>query len=110
MAFSQVVSLLVLLGAAVPAEATQANPIRKIVTLMQNMQKEIEAEGAKEKELFDKFMCYCNGNNGDLAKASADGKAKMDQLAAQLKSEEAEKVQVGQELASHKSDRAGAAG
>ena len=29
--------------------AVQANPIRKIVTLMQDMQKEIEAEGEKEK-------------------------------------------------------------
>jgi len=45
-----------LLGVAAGAEAG-ANPIRKVVTLMQNMQKEIEAQGAKEKELFDKFMC-----------------------------------------------------
>jgi hypothetical protein len=32
---------------------TGANPIRKIVTLMQNMQKEIEAEGEKENDWFD---------------------------------------------------------
>merc|ERR1719217_514737 len=69
-----------------------ANPIRKIVTLMQNMQKEIEAEGAKEKELFDKFMCYCSGGT------------------AKLKSEEAEKSQIGQDLITHKSDREGAKG
>jgi len=29
---------------------TGANPIRKIVTLLQNMQKEVEAEGKTEKE------------------------------------------------------------
>ena len=39
---------------------TEANPIRKVVTLLQDMQKEIEAEGEKEKALYDKFMCYCN--------------------------------------------------
>jgi len=85
-----------------------ANPIRKIVTLLQNMQKEIEGQGAKEKELFDKFMCFCSGNNGELTKQVADGNAQIDELAAKLKSEEAEKVQVGQELADHKTDRAGA--
>jgi len=82
-----------------------ANPIRKIVTLLQNMQKEIEAEGAKEKELFDKFMCFCSGNSGDLTKKAADAKAKIDELGAKLKAEEAEKVQIGQELIDHKKDR-----
>merc|ERR1719378_145499 len=90
------------------AEMTQANPIRKIVTLLQNMQKEIEAEGAKEKELFDKFMCFCSGSDGDLKKKAADATAAIEELAAKLKSEEAEKVQVGQDLIGHKADREGA--
>merc|ERR1719174_533678 len=100
------VLLCLLTGAA--ALSTSANPIRKVVTLMQNMQKEIEAEGAKEKELFDKFMCYCSSNNGALAKAVADGKAAIEELGAKLKSEQAEKVQTGQDLIQHKKDREGA--
>ena len=32
---------------------------QSIVTLLQEMQKEIEAEGEKEEEAFEKFMCYC---------------------------------------------------
>jgi len=86
-------------------QASGANPIRKIVTLLQNMQKEIEAEGAKEKELFDKFMCFCSGNNGALTKKAADAKAAIEELTAKLKSEEAEKVQLTQELIDHKKDR-----
>ena len=35
------------------------NPIRRIVTLLQDTQKETEAEGEKEEEAFEKFMCYC---------------------------------------------------
>merc|ERR1719284_1957670 len=81
------------------------NPIRKIVTLMQNMQKEIEAEGAKEKELFDKFMCFCSANTGNLGKAEEDAKARVDELTAQLKMEEAEKTQTEQDLVNHKTDR-----
>merc|ERR1719428_2712121 len=101
-------AFLLLLLAATTAEALQsegANPIRKIVTLLQNMQKEIEAEGAKEKELFDKFMCFCSGNNGELSKAAADATAAIEQLGAKLKAEEAEKVTVAQELIDHKKDR-----
>merc|ERR1719261_2454200 len=109
MALLRVIALLVV--AVSPAAALKtvtemgANPIRKIVTLMQNMQKEIEAEGLKEKELFDKFMCFCNANSGDLAKSGSDAKAKIEELSAQLKSEEAEKAQLEQELVDHKKDR-----
>merc|ERR1719299_189098 len=102
--------ILVILGVtamgSVQAEKTEgANPIRKIVTLLQNMQKEIEAEGAKEQEMFDKFMCFCSGNDGDLKKKAADAKASIEELTAKLKAEEAEKVQLGQDLIGHKKDR-----
>merc|ERR1719156_56661 len=92
-------------ASAAEQQTMGANPIRKIVTLLQNMQKEIEAEGAKEKELFDKFMCFCSGNSGDLTKKAADAKAQIEELGAKLKAEEAEKVQIGQELIDHKKDR-----
>jgi hypothetical protein len=82
-----------------------ANPIRKVVTLMQNMQKEIEAEGDKEKELFDKFMCYCSGGSDGLKKAIADAQAQSEELTAKIKSEEAEKSQIAQDLIDHKKDR-----
>merc|ERR1719265_2113419 len=84
------------------------NPIRKVVTLMQNMQKEIEAEGEKEKELHEKFMCYCKTTSAELTKAEEDAKAKIEELSAKLKAEEAEKSQIGQELIDHKKDREGA--
>jgi uncharacterized protein YlxW (UPF0749 family) len=82
-----------------------ANPIRKVVTLMQNMQKEIEGEGAKEKELFDKFMCFCNGNNGELTATADKASAAIEENSAKLKSESAEKAQTAQELIQHKTDR-----
>jgi len=105
----QIVLLSLLVGSCSAAEAG-ANPIRKVVTLMQNMQKEIEAEGDKEKELFDKFMCYCSGGTDGLKKAIADAQAQAEQLTAQLKSESAEKSQLAQDLVSHKKDRESAAG
>jgi len=101
-------TLLCILLSGVAGLSTGANPIRKVVTLMQNMQKEIEPEGAKEKELFDKFMCYCSGGSDSLKKAIADAQAQAEELTAKLKSEEAEKSQIAQDLINHKSDREGA--
>merc|ERR1719284_1992755 len=56
----------VAVGEAVTA---RANPIRKVVTLLQNMQKKVVAEGEKEKELYEKFMCYCKGGSAELSAA-----------------------------------------
>merc|ERR1719274_8171 len=78
-----------------------ANPIRKVVTLLQMMQKKVEAEGAKEAELFEKFMCYCKSSGETLQKSIADGDMKMPQLASDIKEAEANKVQLQEELAQH---------
>merc|ERR1719247_2381764 len=109
---STIVAALLLAGVSAGRDTDRAggaNPIRKVVTLMQNMQKEIEETGKKEKELFDKFMCYCSNNNGELAKSIADGKASIEQLEGKLKAEQAEKSQNEQDLIQHKKDREAAA-
>merc|ERR1719253_816136 len=85
-----------------------ANPIRKVVTLLQDMQKEIEAEGEKEEEAFDKFMCYCDGSTSDMAKGAEEGTQKVAELTSKVESLKAEKTQLEQELAQHQSDRAAA--
>ena len=38
--------------------AGRVNPIRRVVTLLQNMQTKVTEEGKKEKELFEAFMCF----------------------------------------------------
>jgi len=83
-----------------------ANPIRKVVTLLQDMQKEIEAEGEAEEKAFDKFMCYCDGSSGDMQKGASEGAQKIDELSSKLEALKAEKTQLEQELKQHKSDRA----
>merc|ERR1719409_2581641 len=61
------------------------------------MQKEIETEGEKEEEAFEKFMCYCDGNT--------DGMKKSAELGAKLEALKAEKAQLEQELKDHQSSR-----
>jgi len=52
--------------------SVNANPIRKVVTMLQNMQKKVSTEGEKEKALFDKFMCYCKNSDSTLGKSISD--------------------------------------
>merc|ERR1719478_1470699 len=53
-------------------------------------------------------MCYCSGGTDSLKKAIADASAQAEELTAKLKSEEAEKSQIAQDLIGHKADREGA--
>jgi len=84
---------------------TEANPIRKVVTILQDMQKEIEAEGEKEEELFEKFMCYCEGNTDGMKKSAEEASQSILELQSKLEAEKAEKSQLDQELVQHKLDR-----
>merc|ERR1719207_469822 len=72
----------------------KVNPIRKITGLMENMQKEIEAQGAQEKELYDKFMCFCDNGAADLLKTATDAEAANKAATAQLEADTAEKSQL----------------
>jgi len=82
-----------------------ANPIRKVVTMLQDMQKSVEAEGEKEKELFEKFMCYCNNGAGSLDASISTAAAKIESLTGRIDTEKAQKSQAEQEVAQHKVDR-----
>merc|ERR1719159_2270722 len=85
-----------------------SNAIRKVVTMLQDMQKTVESEGKKEEDLFEKFMCYCSGGEGALDASITQGKAQIEQLTASIERGTAEKSQLEQDLKTHKSDRTAA--
>merc|ERR1719160_1737256 len=89
-------------------EANSENPIRKVVRLMQDMQKEIETELAKEKELFEKFMCICNTYDDELAATAQKATAQIKEMTSKIEEETAEKGQLEEELKSHNKDKAAA--
>ena len=82
----------------------------KVVTLLQDMQKEIETEGETEQKMFDKFMCYCDGNTDGMGKSVEEAAQKITELQSKLAAEKAEKSQLDQELIQHKKDREAAKG
>jgi len=101
------VAVLLTLGGAIATEQ-KANPIRKVVNMLQALQKKVEAEGSKEQELYDAFMCYCKNGDEALAKSIAAAETKAPALAADIEQAEAQVKQLKSDLKSHQTDRAAA--
>merc|ERR1719156_143925 len=79
----------------------QVNPIRKIVTMLQDMQKELQHEQDNEKELFEKAMCACESGEKDLQTVIDQNTAAISDLTAKLEEETATKKSNDQELQGH---------
>merc|ERR1719460_3405450 len=90
--------------------AANANPIRRVVTLLQQMAKKVEAEGKAQQELYDKFMCYCKSSGGELGKSIGDAETKIPQVESDIKEAEATKAQLDADLKRHKEEREDAKG
>merc|ERR1719199_663483 len=87
---------------------TGANPIRRVVTLIQNLQKKVEAEAVAEQKLFDEFMCYCKTGVGTLEESIASSEAKVPKVQATIEAAEAGVKQLKADLKQHQADRASA--
>merc|ERR1719192_2344001 len=106
--------MLILLGLAVATfgahQETMSleNPIRRVVKLLQKMQSSVEAEGQKEKKLFEEFMCYCKTGTNDLTKSIEAAENKIPQVSSALEKAEAAKTQLEKDLKEHKANVADA--
>jgi len=85
-----------------------ANPIRKVVTMLQMMIKKIEAEGKKETELHEKYMCYCQTSETTLSDSIQEAQTKIPQLQADIKTSSELKAKLEQEITQAQTDRAAA--
>merc|ERR1719399_1050003 len=73
--------------------------------MLQMMAKKVTAEGEKEEELFEKFMCYCETAGSDLQKSIEAAEAKIPQLESDIKEAEGQAAQLEQDLKDHRQDR-----
>lgn len=75
------------------------------MTLLQEMQAEISAEVAKEKNMHEKFQCYCKKNDGDLGTKAAEAAEVIKATQAQVEANTAQKKQLAEQIKKHKEDR-----
>merc|ERR1719490_314654 len=85
-----------------------ANPIRKVVTMLQSMQAKVQEEGVKELALYDKYMCYCKTSGGDLQASIAAAEDSISELGNKIKAAEEQMVVLKEELKTAQADRAAA--
>merc|ERR1719446_1279137 len=103
-----VVSPFLVAQAAEQLAAMQANPIRKVVTMLQGMQSKVQKENDEEKELHEKFMCYCKTGSGDLAASISAAETKIPQVGSDIKEAEEQLAQSKDDLKQAQTDRAAA--
>merc|ERR1740138_1775026 len=85
-----------------------ANPIRRVVNMLQSMQDKVAAEGAKEKALYEKYMCWCKSGASDLSASIAAAEAKISSLPSEIEAAEATKTQAEATKAKAEEDRTAA--
>mmetsp|Transcript_23289 Transcript_23289/g.45237 ORF Transcript_23289/g.45237 Transcript_23289/m.45237 type:complete len:687 (-) Transcript_23289:45-2105(-) len=84
---------------------THANPIRKVIRLLQAMDEKVREEGKVREKLFEKYMCYCTSSEESLTKSIATGEDRLPQLQSSTKEAVAEHSQLQEELKQHQTER-----
>merc|ERR1719390_525925 len=61
-------------------------PVSKVITLLNDMVKQLEKEAKEDGETFDTMMCWCETNDKGKTKAIADGESTIAELTAAIES------------------------
>ena len=64
------------------------NPIRRVVTLLQDMAKKISEEGKQEEELYKNFECYCRTTSEELKTNVEEGAARITETTSKIEAGE----------------------
>jgi septal ring factor EnvC (AmiA/AmiB activator) len=83
-----------------------ANPIRKVVMMLQNMQTKIAEESKKKEEMYDKYMCYCKTSDGTLGTSISAAETKIPQVDSSIKEAKASKTQLEGDVKNAQASRA----
>merc|ERR1719361_3342556 len=94
-----------LLLASASAASLELNPIRKVVNLLQAMQKKVEEEGQAEAKLYEKFMCYCKNGAQDLEASISAAEDKLASLPEEIKAAVAKLEQLKADVKQHQADK-----
>jgi len=114
MAFSRAVLVTSVLAGSAEATGMTAglslngNPMRRVITMLQNIQKKVEAEGEQAEKLFDKFMCECKTQTADLEGQIAGAETKAADVAAGVEGAAGQKTQLEGDIKKAKADLAAA--
>merc|ERR1719235_278246 len=73
--------------------------------MLQMMQKKVAADGETDKEMHEKFMCYCKTGVATLEKSISDCETSMPEMVSKIEELEALLAQLKADVAQHQKDR-----
>jgi len=97
-------SVLVVAGLVALGAEAGPGPITKVVTLLKDMAKELEAEAKEDKETYEKLKCWCETNEAGKTQAVTDQKSKIDELNSLIEGSTAKKGELTTEIDQIKQD------
>jgi len=78
------VLFLVAIGLQFNAEEAKNRPVSKVITLLKDMQKQLDKEGEEDQEIYDKMACWCTTNDKEKSQAIKDAEQLIDQLTTKI--------------------------
>merc|ERR1740138_2022052 len=84
------------------AVAAKNRPVSKVITLLKDMQKQLEADKANDEAIYDKMACWCTTNDKEKSTAISDAETKIKQLEVKIEEDIALSSRLTQEIAKHK--------
>lgn len=81
-------------------------PITKVVNLLKDMQAQLEAEAAKDEELYEQMGCWCVTYDKEKTEAIAQGQKTIEELTASIEEGEAKSSKLEVEIATLKKEMA----
>jgi len=83
---SVIVTLLVVQGAALVQDDAKNRPVSKVITLLNDMVKQLDKEAEEDADTAETFNCWCTTNDKAKTTAISDGEATIAELTAAIQS------------------------
>merc|ERR1719217_1879015 len=66
------------------ADSAKNRPVTKVITLLKDMQKQLEQEAEEDEEVYEKMACWCETNDKEKTKAIADAQVRIEDLKTEI--------------------------
>lgn len=81
-------------------------PITKVITLLKDMQAQLEKEAEEDEEIYDKMACWCKTNDRDKSFSIKEAETRIADLTTTIESTAAASGRLKVEIANHEADLA----
>merc|ERR1719375_557566 len=79
-------------------DVAKNRPVTKVITLLKDMQKQLEQEAEEDEEIYEKMACWCETNDKEKTKAIADAEARIEDLTTEIEEKTAMSARLNAEI------------